>query len=267
MTSPITVRVACELRVFLTNRIRRTARSGATIAHALSWSFVPPVVTDGHHVGHGPFSFLSRAVLSNSRARLTFDASDRERLRLSHDIHDGPIQTLASVLHELDGIPHTNHASERLRGVADELRAITTGLHPSGLEDLGVASAIEALRFDGRSMDVAVSLAQEGHERAHRPPPDVEIAVFRILQEAITNAVVHSGGRAVHVQGHVLANNVAVDVVDDGRGLATSDLDRARRSGHIGLASMRRRAEGIDARLSVEPSREGGTVVRLRWRP
>jgi signal transduction histidine kinase len=96
-----------------------------------------------------------------------------------------------------------------------------------------------------------------------RPPAEVELAMFRIASEAVGNAVRHSGGSEVRVRATVTPDRVELAISDDGAGIATGAARDAARRKRLGLASMRRRAEAIDAELSIDSTR--GTTIRVVW--
>lgn len=98
-----------------------------------------------------------------------------------------------------------------------------------------------------------------------RPPPEVELAVYRIVQEAVTNAQRHAGASRVIVSGIVDQHELRVSVADDGSGIDQRTLARGERADKLGMASMRERAEAIEASLTVAGGRDGGTVVSVRW--
>jgi signal transduction histidine kinase len=221
----------------------------------------------------GIASLVERTLLADMRERESIRATEEERARMSREIHDDPLQALAGVIRRLEQ-PDADVAGARdsLRDVADRLRSVATELHPPVLDDLGLAPAIDAgarLLTQGagpEAPEIQVRIAnQTGYTRAERAPADVELAVYRITQEAMENAVHHAEARHVTVRGTIAAARIDVEIEDDGRGINDEAMDLALRSGHLGIASMRRRADAIDARLEIDGAPESGTRVRLRW--
>jgi signal transduction histidine kinase len=104
-----------------------------------------------------------------------------------------------------------------------------------------------------------------GYTAAERPPPDVELAVYRIVQEAVVNAERHSRGTTVVVSGAVARDRIALEVTDDGVGVSDEAIDASIRAGHLGVSSMRRRAAAVGATLEIGTEAGGGTRVALRW--
>src|SRR5262249_44273841 len=98
-----------------------------------------------------------------------------------------------------------------------------------------------------------------------RPPTDVELAMYRIAAEAVGNAVRHSGGSAVTIDARIAPDRVDLAITGDGGGLKPEAARDAARRKRLGLLSMRRRAEAIDAELAIASS-AGGTRVTVTWR-
>lgn len=213
----------------------------------------------------GTARLIDRVLLAEVRERAALQAAEEERARLSRDLHDDPLQALAGVIHSLERQPDTETDRATLRTVASHLRDVATELHPPVLDDLGLVPAIEALPLMDPEVEIRLSVSHHGYERANRPPANVEIALYRIVQEAITNAVSHAKCRIVTVEGEVRRDRVVLEVADDGRGMKASEIETAMRAGHIGVASMRRRADAIDARLTHRTEPGHGTRVCVRW--
>jgi signal transduction histidine kinase len=209
-----------------------------------------------------------RLLLADMREQAAIEAGEAERAHLSRELHDAPLQELAGVIRRLEVLPGARHEADRLREVAQQLRGMATELRPPVLDDLGVVPAIEFVAEAASAGACPVTVAVEdgcGLEPGERPPANVELAAFRIAQEAIANAVRHAGAAAIRVTGRVSPVAIELEIADDGRGLAPDAASSAARRGRLGLASMRRRAQAVDADLSIEGS-AGGTRVRLRWR-
>ncbi len=201
-----------------------------------------------------------------SRAQLQRDlvvaATEAERARVAADIHDDALQELTLLVRRLDAAGDTEGA-DIARTVSDKLRAICGDLRLPILDDLGVGPALDwlVLRIE-RLAGGEVRL-----ERADgtRPPPDVELAFFRIAQEALANAVKH--GRPPIVVRYRSADGAASLSIDDaGAGITPDAGERAEREGHFGLLNMQQRAEAIGAILDVRRWPQGGTHVQLEWR-
>jgi two-component system sensor histidine kinase DegS len=210
---------------------------------------------------------LDRIFLGDLRERASIDAIEAERSRVARDLHDEPLQHLAGAIKRLEARPEHAEVTGMLRSVADQLRGVATELHPPVLDDLGLAPSIEFLAARGSDgCQVTVAIAQENEYAASaRPPAAVELAVFRIVQEAMTNAMKHAGCSELLIEGSVSATRIDLRITDDGSGLTGRELNRAMRDGRLGVASMRRRAEAIDAELRIDGRPGKGTTVSLAW--
>jgi signal transduction histidine kinase len=212
-------------------------------------------------------SVVERALLGRMRRDAQLRAVEDERGRLAREIHDAPLQELAAVIRRLDTDPAAHREADELRQVAAELRGVAHALRPPVLEDLGLAAAIEdlagtlAARHPGWSIRVDVDdLAGRGS----RPDAEVELAAFRIVQEAAGNALRHSHGRTLQVLGTIGRGAIDLAVSDDGAGLTEHVIAAARRRGHFGIDGMRDRARAVGGRLDVRSS-AAGTTVAFAW--
>ena len=211
---------------------------------------------------------LEQALLADLRERESIRATEEERARVAREIHDDPLQQIAGVIRRLEGAdPDPAAATASLRDVAAKLRGVATELHPPVLDDLGLVPAIEGAVREVTAPPVEVAVANRaGYGPARRPPPDVELAAFRIVGEAIANAVSHAAATRIRVSGEVAPDAIDLRVADDGRGLTDEATEAAQREGHMGLGSMRARAASIGAQLHIGAGPNGGTIVSLRWR-
>lgn len=211
---------------------------------------------------------LERALLADLREREAIRATEEERARVSREIHDDPLQQIAGVIRRLEGAdPDPAAATASLRDVAAKLRGVATELHPPVLDDLGLVPAIEGAARGVTAPPVEVVVVnQAGYGPARRPPADVELAAFRIVGEAIANAVRHAAATRICVSGEVAPDAIDLAVADDGRGLTDEAAEAAQREGRMGFGSMRARAASIGAQLHIGAGPNGGTIVSLRWR-
>jgi signal transduction histidine kinase len=208
---------------------------------------------------------LVRFVQRTQRQRdLVVAASEAERARLAADLHDDALQDLISLVRRLDAHGDTEGA-EMARHVAERLRAICSDLRLPLLDDLGAGAALEWLV--SRVEPLAGGSVQLERADSSRPPSNVELAVFRVAQEAVSNAVRH-GSAPITVRYHVTdAGRVSLSVEDAGPGIDLEQAEAAQQAGHFGLANMQQRAEQIGALLNVRRWPGGGTHVGLEWKP
>jgi len=210
---------------------------------------------------------IEDVLFGDVREAAAADAAEAERARLARELHDVPLQELAAVIRRLEIMPGTEAESEDLRALAGHLRNVATELRPPVLDDLGLPAALDYLAEESTSATVPVTaeiVDHTGFGADRRPPADVELAMFRIASEAVGNAVRHSGGSAVQIRGAVAPDRVEITIADDGAGLAPDAARDAAKRKRMGLASMRRRAQAIDAELSIDGS-GAGTQVKVAW--
>jgi signal transduction histidine kinase len=209
---------------------------------------------------------LSQRVARDALAR-AMTAQELERRRLARELHDETGQALTSVLLGLKAVEEAPDEAE-LRVAAAELRELVVAtlqdvrrlaveLRPKALDDFGLEPALERLAHSfseqtGMTVDVESALSGE------RLPWEVETALYRIVQEALTNIVKHSRASRVSILVARRPGWVAAIVEDDGRGF---DVGTSR-DGGIGLVGMRERMALLDGRLDVESSEGRGTTIR-----
>lgn len=200
-------------------------------------------------------------------------AQEEERQRIAHELHDGIGQTLTALavglrsVEDIDGAEGMLVQIRRLREVAasavGETRRIARGLRPSVLDDLGLEEALrQYLRDYTASYGIAADL-QVGRPTTARLPGMVETALYRIIQEAMTNTAKHSGARHVSVVLDHGDSMVDAVVEDDGCGF---QIENERLDGSVGLGiqGMRERAGLLDGTVEIEASPGKGATVYVR---
>jgi signal transduction histidine kinase len=201
-----------------------------------------------------------------TRAQLQRDlvvaATEAERARVAADIHDDALQELTLLVRRLETSGDTEGA-DMGRTIADRLRAICGDLRLPILDDLGVGPALDWLVL--RIERLAGGEVRLERTDGTRPPPDVELAIFRVAQEALANAVKH-GRPPIVVRYQATETGVSLSVDDAGPGIAPDAGVAAEQGGHFGLLNMQQRAEAIGAILDIRRWPTGGTHVALEWR-
>jgi signal transduction histidine kinase len=199
------------------------------------------------------------ADLLHSRERLVL-AREEERRRLRRDLHDGLGPSLAGLVMKLDAARNLLGDEALLREMRTDVqttmadvRRLVDGLRPVALDELGLVGSLRRLVDAIPPGGPAVRLVADG---AGSPSAGVEVAAYRIVQEALTNVLRHSGASECEIGVAGSAGHLVVRITDDGTGAA------ARRIGGAGLETMRERAEEVGGSLDVEPRPGGGTVVR-----
>ena len=201
----------------------------------------------------------TRAVLQRD---LIVAATEAERARVAADIHDDALQELTLLVHRLDAAGDSEGA-EIARTVSDRLRAICGDLRLPILDDLGVGPALDWLVV--RIERLAGGEVRLERSDGTRPPADVELAFFRVAQEALANAVKH-GKPPILVRYATTPGGATLSIDDAGPGIEPEAREGGDREGHFGLLNMQQRAEAIGAILDVRRWPAGGTHVALDWR-
>ena len=203
--------------------------------------------------------------LSNM-SRKVIESQEQERTRIGRELHDDINQRLAMLaigLEQLQNDPlqvrsRLQELREETMAISSAVQALSHELHCSKLEYLGVVSGMESwcrefserqkMQIDFRS-DVSGPL-----------PFEIGLALFRVLQEALHNAVKHSGVKQVEVQVAEQSNEVHLLVRDSGRGF---DMEAVKRGSGLGLLSMQERVRLVNGEISFESKPMGGTTIRV----
>ena len=208
------------------------------------------------------------ADLQRSREHLVA-TREEERRRLRRDLHDGlgaqlaGLNVQAGTLRRL--IPRDTAAAdelvvelrEELRSAIADIRRLVYDLRPPALDDLGLVESLRQLAERCGSQDEPLRVLVEAPEDLPNLPAAVEVAVYRITQEALTNVARHAQARSCAVR--LAANDdVALEIMDDGVGIP------AQRSAGVGLSSMHERASELGGSCVVKPAPKGGTQVLVR---
>lgn len=205
----------------------------------------------------------------------TVNVQERERQRIAQDLHDGLNQLLIGALLELksgrerlrqNDAPAAETALQRagniLHRVERELRQVIYDLRPPTLDSLGLESALRRYVEDFRALTgIACEILTEGVPR--RLNADVEIGVYRIVQEALQNVSAHSAAHHTQVQLQYAATQLALTVADDGCGFDLADMLEQKSGNHFGVLGMRERAESLGGQFEIESQLAVGTTVRV----
>ncbi|MEE8473447.1 MAG: histidine kinase [Dehalococcoidia bacterium] len=200
-------------------------------------------------------------------------AQEEERRRLARELHDDTAQTLASLLVSFqavhDALPQKLTRERELLARAlsqgaqtlTDIRRLILSLRPSALDDLGFVPALRSYAEDRLSPGIKLHFETLGEEQRLEAP--VETALFRILQEAVTNVAKHAGARNVHIRLEFQEAAVIGVVRDDGSGFEVDGTLSQPLDVHLGLQGMRERADLVGARLSLSSHPGKGTEVRV----
>ena len=195
-------------------------------------------------------------------------AREEEARRIAHELHDEAGQLLASVHIALDEliaqVPERSHAVQRIHGLLDrvegQLRRLSRELRPTILDDLGLGPAVEWLA-QGAAERTGVSISV--HAPINRLPSAMETALYRIIQEAVTNAIRHAGARTMEIRVWQEDTTVHAAVRDDGHGFDAEATMARRGDRGLGLLGMRERVDALGGRFALRSAPGQGTEVAV----
>lgn len=220
--------------------------------------------------------------LTSDRARMrrlaaeVISAGDRERAHIARELHDSAAQSLVALVYQLSAAerdlaahaPHVPDLAERLgtiktmaTSVLEEVRMLAHTVHPRVLDDLGLPAALRRL---GREVEATTpaSVMISADESAANVAPTLASVLYRVAQEAITNAVRHAVPSTVEVRLTTTPSDVTLEIVDDGRGFDVEEAER-RRPG-MGLFTMRERVSLVNGAFAIDSRPGRGTKVTVR---
>jgi signal transduction histidine kinase len=197
-------------------------------------------------------------------------AAEDERGRWARELHDDTLQTLAALRIRLSAAGRAGGLEVLQAAVADaidhlaegvsNLRALVTDLRPAALDELGLGAAVEALTHrasrHGLQIDSSIDLAYEQQRAPTRHTPEFETAIYRIIQEALSNATKHGHAKRAVLEVHEDLSTVELTFRDDGAGF---DPDAS--TAGFGMLGMRERVQLLHGRLEVDSSPGDGTTV------
>ena len=210
-----------------------------------------------------------------ARGRIA-SAREEERRRLARELHDGPAQALAAALFgvdlaltALDRRPAAAReeiltARALVRDALDDVRALMVGLRPRLLEEQGLVAALETMAGSPPLWGPQVTVAVNGSELGDRLPSDIELGLFRIAQEAVSNARRHAAASHVRVSLAFEPGFASLQVLDDGRGFWPGQEVEPLTAGRgEGLPGMRERARQLGGALKIASAPGAGTRIEV----
>ena len=199
------------------------------------------------------------------------EAQEEERRRLSREIHDGPAQMLANVMLRSELIERTyqdkgidaalveiRDLRKMVKSSLSEVRRIIYDLRPMALDDLGLIPTLSKYlaTFEERT-GIAIRFKSLGKER--RLQPRLEVALFRLVQEAVQNAYKHAEPKEVQVKIEIKLNKVIIIVKDDGKGFDQS----VKKEGSFGLLGMKERVNMLKGQMTIQSKINVGTAILI----
>jgi signal transduction histidine kinase len=270
----VTQQMESEEEMLLQQRTRRSRTLFVIFLFIVGAAFVAAV---------GFFWVHYHLLLEELSARETAEASahrlsarvlrlqDEERRRLSRELHDGLGQNLVAAKLALsnlaDSRPDDIVIADCLRLIDESLaeaRTISYLLHPPLLDDIGIASAARWY-LDGFAKRSGIEVSADIPDSATRMPREIELALFRVLQESLTNIHRHAKSSSAEVSLQVLKDRAVLRVRDRGKGIPSETLEHFLHDGThvgVGLAGMRERVAEQDGEFEIY-SDESGTVIEV----
>lgn len=210
-----------------------------------------------------------------SLLRRLFASQEQERARLARDLHDSVGQHLTALLvglrtiEEADDLQTATTRARDLREFThvahDDVRRLARGIGPVLLEELGLVAAIERLCSDFQLAHSVTATLHCDVATFRRIETEAETALYRILQEALTNVAQHAHASAVDVSLVESETSMTLSISDDGRGVQRDDAGFVvQQRGGIGLGSMRERALMLGGEFAMRSGRGNGTTIEVR---
>ena len=216
---------------------------------------------------------IDKAKLKQDYSLRIIEAQEEERKRLSREIHDGPAQMMANVLLRSDLIERTyrekgpelafleiKSLKEMVRDALTEVRRIIYDLRPMALDDLGLVPTLKKYLETTEDYNKGIKLYFHSNGNEVRLPSNYETAIFRLVQESITNAVRHGKASKIEVKVEWLKNHVTLIVKDNGSGFDQSIV----KNQSFGLLGMRERIELVNGEFFINSSPGNGTVLMFQ---
>jgi PAS domain S-box-containing protein len=198
---------------------------------------------------------------------------DEERRRIARELHDGTAQNLAGLVMNLSlllnspaapGDPSWQRTVSDSLSLAEqcsrEVRNMSYLLHPPLLDDLGLASALRSY-VAGFSQRTRIRIDMDIPSDLGRLAPEVETALFRIVQEGLANVHRHSGSRRAAVQLYLTESEVRLDIEDDGIGTVFESRSNVSAGFGVGIPGMRERAQQLGGRMEIDSGSEGTRIT------
>lgn len=201
------------------------------------------------------------------------EAQEEERKRLSREIHDGPAQMLANVMMRSDLIERVYRErgpeealgeirsfKQMVRSSLYEVRRIIYDLRPMALDDLGLVPTLKKYlqTIEEYHKKTVISFKNFGQER--RLPSKYEVALFRLIQESVQNALKHAEAKEIQVKLEICKEAITVTVKDDGKGFDKNQ----RRNDSFGLIGMKERVDLLEGQITIDSKKGAGTIVMIQ---
>jgi len=200
-------------------------------------------------------------------------AQEEERRRLSREIHDGPAQMMANVLMRTDlieriyrekgielALAELSDLKQTVRNALSEVRRIIYDLRPMALDDLGIIPTLKKYTSTAMEYNQGIDIKFRSTKSEISLPKDYEVAIFRLVQECINNALKHANPTEINVKIEWATYFINVVVRDNGVGFNTKEL----KPGTFGLVGLRERIDLLKGSMDVQSAKGKGTLVMFQ---
>ncbi|MEC3654368.1 two-component sensor histidine kinase DegS [Bacillus siamensis] len=222
-------------------------------------------------------------LLADAQAKQDFglriiEAQEEERKRVSREIHDGPAQMLANVMmrSELierifrdrgteDGFQEIRNLRQNVRNALYEVRRIIYDLRPMALDDLGLIPTLRKYLYTTEEYNGKVKIHFQciGDTENKRLAPQFEVALFRLAQEAVTNALKHSESEEITVKVEITADFVVLIIKDNGKGFDIKEA-KQKKNKSFGLLGMKERVDLLEGTITIDSKIGLGTFIMIK---
>lgn len=248
----------------LTETIERAEHLVSQISVVMNY-----LMSDLKHVGE----VLEDAKLKQDFSLKIIEAQEEERKRLSREIHDGPAQMMANVMMRSDliekvykqygaqdALAEVKNLKKMVRNALYEVRRIIYDLRPMALDDLGLAPTLKKYlqTIEEYHSTTRIVFTHLGDDR--RLPTKYEVALFRLVQESVQNALKHANAREIKVKLEMAREYITVLIRDDGQGFDKQE----KKAESFGIIGMRERVDLLDGEMSIDSKIGVGTLVLIR---
>ncbi|MDY7432340.1 two-component sensor histidine kinase DegS [Bacillus sp. V26] len=222
-------------------------------------------------------------LLADAQAKQDFglriiEAQEEERKRVSREIHDGPAQMLANVMmrSELierifrdrgaeDGFQEIKNLRQNVRNALYEVRRIIYDLRPMALDDLGLIPTLRKYLYTTEEYNGKVKIHFQciGDTEEKRLAPQFEVALFRLAQEAVSNALKHSGSEEITVKVEITKDFVILMIKDNGKGFDLKEA-KEKKNKSFGLLGMKERVDLLEGTITIDSKIGLGTFIMIK---
>ncbi len=199
----------------------------------------------------------------------SIQAQENERKRISRELHDSVIQEMLNIDVELrllkykfkdnDVAESSQHIEGLLSQLIDDIRNMSVELRPSSLDDLGIEAAFKSY-FKQFEENYGMHIKYHSNIKGQRFDSEIETVVYRVVQEALFNALKYANVNEIEVSTHSDQHQLVAEVVDRGNGF---NMNSHPRGSGLGLYGMRERAELVNGNINIETQIDRGTIITL----